>query len=420
MKTNIYMYNFNTINKERLNMNIIITALFGLESLVKEDLLQIGYQKEDIKVSDGVVTLNVSDKGWSQDVATVNMWTRRGERVFFEVGEFKAETFDEFFEGMEKISWNDYLPKDYAIIINGYSRKSKLFGISACQSLGKKAIIKNLCRARGISEGGTINEDYKAGEIRIQFGIVDDIVRVMIDTSGDGLHKRGYRPLTHEAPIKETLAAGMISLAHYKPFAEECLVDPFCGSGTILIEAALIACNVAPGKNRKFAYENIPYIGPKAKLLAREEALELEDLEPFDDTFFWGSDLDPKAVENAMQNARNAGVDKFIHFEVSDAKDKTIESLKKQTGFDRHLIITNPPYGNRLLTQEEANKIYKMIGYNYLTKRGMCKRGARLSVITPDDSFEWANKAKADKRVKLYNGNTKCQLNNYFKLDKDA
>lgn len=399
-------------------MNIIITALFGLESLVKEDLLLIGYKPEDITVSDGVVTLRVPENNWALDVARVNMWVRRGERVFFEVNSFKAETFDEFFDGFERINWNEFIPRGYAIVINGYSRKSKLFGIPACQSLGKKAIIKSLCKSRGIPDGGNIREDYDIGKINIQFGIVKDIVRVMIDTSGNGLHKRGYRPLTHDAPIKETLAAGMISLAHYKAWGEEALVDPFCGSGTILIEAALITCNVAPGKNRDFSYEAIPYIGMDVKRLAREEALDKEDLDPFDDTFFWGSDLDPKAVTNARQNAKNAGVDKFIHFEVSDAKYKTIEKLAEQTGFSRHLIITNPPYGNRLLTEEEANKIYKMIGGNYLTSKGLCKKGARLSVITPDDSFETAINAKADKRVKLYNGNTKCQLNNYFRLDK--
>lgn len=400
-------------------MNIVITALFGLESLVKEDLLAIGYDKENVSVRDGVVTLSVSDKGWANDVAAVNMWTRRGERVFFEVASFKAETFDEFFDAMEKIDWNEYIPKDYEIIINGFSRKSKLFGISALQSLGKKAIVKSLCRARGILEGGTIMEDEAYGRIRIQFGIVEDIVRVMIDTSGDGLHKRGYRPLTHEAPIKETLASGMVSLAHYKPFGEEALVDPFCGSGTILIEAALMACGRAPGVNRHFAYETIPYIGKQARELAREEALSMEDMTPFDDVFFFGSDLDPLAVENARQNARKAGVESFIRFDVCDAKDRTVKYLEDLTGMSRHLILTNPPYGNRLLTQEEADKIYKMIGFNYLTKRGMCKKGARLSVITPDDSFERANRAKADKRIKLYNGNTKCQLNNYFKLDKD-
>ena len=401
-------------------MKIIITALFGLESLVKEDLLAMGYKKENITVTDGVVTLESTDKNLASDVAAVNMWCRRGERVFFEVGSFKAETFEEFFDEAEKLPWNDFIPKDYAFIVNGFSRKSKLFGISACQSLSKKAIVKSILNSRGLPEGTSVYEDRTKGEVRIQFGIVEDVVRFMIDTSGDGLHKRGYRPLTHEAPIKETLAAGMISLAHYRPFDIEALVDPFCGSGTILIEAALMALNIAPGKNRHFAYESLPYIGPKARELAYEEAISLENTDPFDDIFYFGSDIDPKAVTNARQNAKNAGVGSFIRFDVADAKDRTIEALNKLTSFDRHLIITNPPYGNRLLTEDEANKIYKMIGFNYLTKKGLCKKGVRLSVITPDDSFEKANRAKADKRVKLYNGNTKCQLNNYFKLDKES
>ncbi len=400
-------------------MKIIITALFGLESLVKEDLLAVGYLAENIKVNNGLIELTVPDVGWAQDVATVNMWTRRGEHVYFQVGQFTTEDFDEFFTECNKIEWNEFIPRDYAFKISkGSSFKSTLYGTVACQKLLKKAIVKSLCRARGISEDSTIREDESVGVVNIDFRIDHNEVRILVDTSGDGLHKRGYRPLTHDAPIKETLAAGMISLAHYTPFSTEALVDPFCGSGTILIEAALMACNVAPGKNRNYAYENLPYIGPKAKLLAREEALEAEDLEPLDDTFFWGSDIDPKAVANAKQNAKNAGVSKFIHFEVADAKDKTVDALTSQTGFDRVFIITNPPYGNRLLTEEEANKIYKMIGFNYLTKSGKCRKGSRLSVITPDDSFEYANRAKADKRVKLYNGNTKCQLNNYYKLDK--
>ena len=401
-------------------MNIVITALFGLESLVKEDLLAIGYKKENITVTDGVVTLDSADINLASDVASVNMWVRRGERVFFEVGSFPASTFDEFFDMTKKIPWNDFIPKDYAFIVNGYSRKSKLFGISACQSLAKKAIVSSLNLSRNKDESAPVYEDRNLGEVRITFGIVEDKVRFMIDTSGDGLHKRGYRPLTHEAPIKETLASGMVSLAHYRPFGSEALVDPFCGSGTILIEAALMALNIAPGKNRHFSFENLPYIGPKAYDLAREEAISMEESDPMDDIFYFGSDIDPKATQNARQNAKNAGVESFIRFDTADAKDRTISKLNELTGFDRHLVLTNPPYGNRLLTQEEADKIYKLIGFNYLTKKGLCKKGVRLSVITPDDSFEKANRAKADKRVKLYNGNTKCQLNNYFKLDKET
>lgn len=397
-------------------MKIIITTLFGLESLVREDLTNIGYDKENITVTDGVVTLTVSDADWETDVARVNMWIRRGERVFFETGEFFADTFEQFFDECVKLPWNDFIPTGYEIIVNGFSRKSKLYGISALQSLSKKAIVRSICKSRGLSEDGIIAEDRKKGIVKIQFGIVDDNVRMMIDTSGDGLHKRGYRPLMHEAPIRETLAAGMVSLARFKPYGFEALVDPFCGSGTILIEAALISCNVAPGRNRHFSYESLPYIGSNIRDKVREEALEEEDLSATDDIYFYGSDIDPKAVSNARENAKAAGVDHLIKFAVADAETRTPSSLAKITNFDRQLVLTNPPYGGRLLTPEEADEIYKMIARTYLTNKGRCQKGIRLSVISPDDSFERATGHKADKRTKLYNGNIKCQLNNYYKL----
>lgn len=401
-------------------MKIIITTLFGLESPVREDLINCGYSKESITVTDGVVVLDTTPDKFATDVARVNMWVRRGERVLLQIATFKAYEFDELYEGMERINWNEFIPKGYSIIVNGYSRKSKLFGISACQSLTKKAIVKSLCRSRNLNENAIIREDRSIGEIKIQFGIVDNLVSVMIDTSGDGLHKRGYRPLTHEAPIRETLASGMISLAHYKPFGYEALVDPFCGSGTILIEAAMLACNIAPGKKRHFAYETLPYIGRDVYKAAKEEAYSLEDTSPLDDCFYHGSDIDRRAVEDATKNAISAGVGDFIKFSVADAATRTPSSLASITGFDRQLILTNPPYGGRLLTLEEAEEIYKMIGKTYLTNDGFCKKGIRLSVISPDDSFEKAIGSKADKRVKLYNGNIKCQLNNYYKLKKES
>ncbi len=396
-------------------MKIICTTLFGLESPTKDDLLGIGYPKEDITVTDGVVTLDASDDTWKIDLARVNMWVRHAERVFFEAGEFDADTFDMFFDGTKSISWSDYIPRDYAFVVNGFSRKSKLFGVPALQSLSKKAIVDSLIASRNIKDG-VVAEDADKGTVRIQFGIVNDHVRMMIDSSGDGLHKRGYRPLTHEAPIRETLASGMISIARYTPFGAEALYDPFCGSGTIVIEAAMKACSIAPGKNRRFAYTGLPYIGGQPYRIALAEALDLEDTSPMDDIFFRGSDIDPKAVKSACANAKSAGVDKFVRFDVCDCFKLTPEVLCGKTGFDRNLVITNPPYGGRLMTPEEADKIYRRIASTYLTRDGKCRKGVRLSVISPDDTFEKATGFKADKRYKLYNGNIKCQLNNYFRL----
>ncbi|MBR1796969.1 MAG: class I SAM-dependent RNA methyltransferase [Clostridiales bacterium] len=399
-------------------MKIVLTSLFGLESCVREDLTAIGYERSKISVSDGMVVLDADDDTWELDVARVNMWTRRAERVLFEVGSFPASEFSELFDKTCCLCWDDFIPEGYAFIVNGYSRKSNLYGISACQSLVKKAVVKSLCLSRGLGADGIIAEDPAKGVVRIQFGIVNDVVSLMIDTSGDGLHKRGYRPLTHEAPIRETLASGMITLSRYKPFGVEALADPFCGSGTILIEAAMMACNIAPGKNRHFSYESLPYIGEYARLKAYEEAISLEDTDSLDDCFYFGSDIDPKAIESSINNAKAAGVSRFIHFNVADAATRTPASFERITGFNRTMVVTNPPYGGRLMTPEEAEEIYRMISSLYLTSDGFCRPGMRLSVISPDDTFEVATGHKADKRFKLYNGNIKCQLNNYFKLKK--
>lgn len=400
-------------------MKIIITALFGLESLVSEDLVSIGYPKDKITVSDGLISLEVTGGQLPDAVARVNLWVRTGERVFVELANFPARSFDELFDGISSISWEDFIPKDFAFHINGYSRKSELFGISACQSICKKAIVKRLLADRRLLSTDTLIEDERRGLLKIQFGIVADQVSVMIDTSGEGLHKRGYRPLAHQAPIKETLAAGLVRLSRYRPFGEEALVDPFCGSGTIVIEAALAAFNIAPGLNRPFAAENWPIIGKTAFSRARAEAKQLQDQDIPDDIYFFGSDLDNTAVETSVRNAHAAGIDKVVRFSQADAFDQTPEALRKWTGLARQLILCNPPYGERLLSQDEAQEIYKGIAHTYLDEEGNCRKGIRLSVISPDDTFENAVGRPADKRRKLYNGNIRCQMYHYYKLGRN-
>ena len=400
-------------------MKIIITALFGLESLVSEDLMSIGYKKEHITVCDGLISLEVTVQELADAVARVNLWVRTGERVFVELANFPARSFDELFDGIARISWEEFIPKDFAFHINGYSRKSEHFGISACQSICKKAVVKRLLSARKMLATDTLIEDERKGLLKIQFGIVADQVSVMIDTSGEGLHKRGYRPLSNIAPIKETLAAGLVRLSRYKPFGVEALVDPFCGSGTIVIEAALAAFSIAPGLNRPFAAENWPVIGKSAFSKAREEAMQMQDQDIPDDLYFFGSDLDMAAVETSMRNARSAGVDRVVQFRRADVFDQTPEALRDWTGLARQLILCNPPYGERLLSQEEAEDIYRGIAHTYLDEEGNCKKGIRLSVISPDDTFERAVGRPADKRRKLYNGNIKCQMYHYYKLGRN-
>ena len=400
-------------------MKIIITTLFGLESPTKDDLLERGYAKDRITVTDGVVTLD----GDVIDIARANMWVRHAERIFMEAGEFGCgqsddpdTNFNSFFEGTRSIKWADYIPANWAFIVNGFSRKSKLYGIPALQKLAKKAIAESLAVSRGLSRDAIISENEELGCVKIQFGIVNDTCRFMIDTTGAGLHKRGYRPLTHEAPIRETLASGMLTYAKYRSYGNEALVDPFCGSGTIVIEAARTACGIAPGRDRHFAYEDLPYIGKEPYRRALQEALDNEDTEPMDDCYFYGSDIDPKAVESAKRNAEAAGVGKLIRFRLCNAAKMTPDYLEKLTSLPRQLVITNPPYGGRLMTPEEAAGIYKLIDRTYLTRDGFCKKGLRLSVITPENAFEEATGHRPDKRVKLYNGAIVCTLSNYFKL----
>ena len=397
-------------------MKIVITCLFGLEHYCVEDLENIGYTRDRIQVADGQVILLTTPEKMAEDAARVCLWSRRGERVLLSIGEFFADTFDAFFDGIASVSWANWIPYGAAFHVNGYSRDSKLFGIPACQSLAKKAIVRALSAVRPGSSEGRIEEDERIGLVKIVFGIVRDNVNLMIDITGDGLHKRGYRPLMHEAPIKETLAAGMVSAAQYRFFGEEALVDPFCGSGTIVIEAAMMALNIAPGLHRGFSGEKLPYIGQAAYTRAREEAKDRMDLTLLDDIYFYGSDIDPKAVHTAQNNARAAGVSDFVRFKVSDFRDQTPAALSSWTHLPRQLILCNPPYGGRLLTPEKAAEIYSSIASTYLTREGYCKKGIRLSVITPDDSFEKQVVRKADKRRKLYNGSIRCQLTNYFRL----
>lgn len=400
-------------------MELVITALFGLESLIREDLEAIGYAPDQITVQDGMVLLSVPDKEVAQAVARTNMWVRRGERVLLSVSLFEAETFDEFYDGIASIRWEDYVPESNAFHVEGYSRKSKLFGIPACQGVCKKAIVRRLLQAKGKPETARLFEDESIGLVKITFGIVSDKVRVMIDTSGDGLHKRGYRPLRSLAPIRETLAAGLVSLSHFSPYEKEALVDPFCGSGTIVIEAAMLAHRIAPGLRRTFRAERWPVVGAKVFRSAREEARDMMLSKKEGPTCFYGSDIDSKEIAISIANASAAGVSDYVRFKVADAFGQTPSALREWTGYERQLVLTNPPYGERMQTSEEAAEIFAGIARTYLDEKGFCRDGIRLSVISPDDSFEQASVRPADKRRKLYNGNIRCQMNHYFRRSGD-
>ncbi|MDD2533088.1 MAG: class I SAM-dependent RNA methyltransferase [Eubacteriales bacterium] len=394
-------------------MNIIMTTLFGLESLVAEELRDLGYDPSQISVSDGQVVLDAG-AGAALAVARLNLNLRTAERVLIQLATYEAKDFDTLFEQAKKLPWEDWIDRNYAFHVNGYSRKSALFGIPACQSLIKKAIVTRLASAYKLAPGSQIREDQNLGLIRIQFGIVKDNVTIMVDTSGDGLHKRGYRPLRHEAPLKETLAAALIRLSMFRANSPEALFDPFCGSGTIPIEAALIARNVAPGLKRTFAGERWSLIGTQAFAEARKEARDL--IRPATDSgiYIFGSDIAPQAIAVAAENARMAGVGEMISWKTQDISQLRLDELKTWTNHEKLLIIGNPPYGERLLNLEAAQAIYRST-CDLLIPDGALAEGIRMTLITPDEEFEPIAGRPADKRRKLYNGMIRCMMYHYFK-----
>lgn len=394
-------------------MNIVITTLFGLEALVAEELRELGYDASQIKVSDGQVVLDAGS-GVALAAARLNVNLRMAERVLVQLAQYPAKDFGTLFEQAKKLPWETWIDRGSVFHINGYSRKSVLFGIPACQSLIKKAIVTRLADAYGLAPGSHVIEDPNAGLIRIQFGIVNDLVTLMVDTSGDGLHKRGYRPLRHEAPLKETLAAALVRLSLFNPGSTEALLDPFCGSGTIPIEAAMMARRIAPGLKRPFAAENWSLIGRSAFQEARQEARALIRDNPVDKPFIYGSDLASQAIAVAAENARVAGVSDMIQFRVADVTRLQLDELKAWTGHERLLVIGNPPYGERLLDLDAARSLYRSTCDVFMPD-GQPAPGVRLTLITPDEEFENLAGRPADKRRKLYNGMIRCMMYHYFK-----
>lgn len=396
-------------------MKVIMTTLFGIEAVTARELVDLGYAREQVQVSDGQLSLDTGPDlaEAALAVARLNINLATAERVLLQLATFKAESFDELFDRTGEQPWEDWIPVDFAFHIKGYSRKSKLFGVPACQSLVKKAIVQRLLAARGLAPDSQLVEDRQLGLVRIQFSIIADQVTLMVDTSGEGLHKRGYRPLRSQAPIKETLAAAIIRLARFRPFSPEALLDPMCGSGTFPIEAALMAAGIAPGLNREFAAENWPPIGPDPFARAREEASGKIDREAPDQPFIFASDLSAKEMANARQNAQTAGVDAWISFSRRDAASWAGPQLARRTGTERQLVICNPPYGERMLDERQANALYRMLGEVFLDK-GRPRPDVRFFMITPYEGLEELLGQPATRRRKLYNGMIKCTLYQYF------
>lgn len=358
---------------------LIAPCHFGMEAVLKREILDLGY--EISKVEDGKVTFWADAQG----IADANMFLRTTERILLKVAEVKAETFEELFDRTKELPWENFIPRDGKFwVTKANSVKSKLFSPSDIQSIMKKAIVERLKGVYGIS---WFEEDGASFPIRVAF--MKDVATIGIDTSGVSLHKRGYRQMTVKAPITETLAAALIMLTPWNK--DRILVDPFCGSGTFPIEAAMIAADIAPGMNRSFLAEDWKHLVPRRCWYeALEEAQERVNLDI--QTDIQGYDIDPEALKAARSNSKMAGVDKLIHFQ-----QRSVKELRhpKPYGF----IITNPPYGERLEEKAALPALYREIGESYqrLDKWSMY-------LITSYDRAETDIGRKADKNRKIYNG----------------
>ena len=365
---------------------LIVPTLFGNEAFAVRELKRLGY--DDIHTEDGRVTF----KGDENAICRANMWLRCGERVLIKVGEFNALTFDELFENTKALDWSRFIPKNGAFPVKGYCLKSQLASMRDCQAIIKKAIADKLCAKY---ETEWLPEDEEA--YQIQFSVMKDKVTLMIDTSGDGLHKRGYRRIANAAPLKETIAAAMVTMSYWK--FEYPLCDPFCGSGTIPIESAMFKRNIAPGLTRSFSAQNFKFIDSSLWAQAKEEAQSLKRALPLE---IYASDIDAETVEIARENAKIAGVDDAISFSVMPA-----QNFSSKTRYGS--VICNPPYGERLGDIQECEKLYSEIGKTF----------SRLPdwsyyIIASNEKFEDFFGRKADKRRKLYNGMIKCNIYQYF------
>ncbi|MEE1238654.1 MAG: class I SAM-dependent RNA methyltransferase [Acutalibacteraceae bacterium] len=369
-------------------IDLIAPCLFGTESIAADEFRRMGFT--DVVTENGRVKLS----GDFNMLARANICSRFAERILINVGEFYASTFTELFDGVKGLRWEDFIGRDDAFPVNGWSIDSQLHSIPDCQSIIKKAIVERLKLKYSVSRFAETGPEYK-----IRFSIHKNSVTMMIDTSGEGLHKRGYRRNSNAAPLKETLAASMCDLARIYPDTK--LFDPFCGSGTLLIEAALMATKTAPGLRRYFAAERFGFIPER---VWREERTRAQDLILHNVDFrAQGFDIDKNAVELTLENAKKAGVSKYVKAAVADIRDFTPPE-------ERCLIITNPPYGERLLDVKAVEELYTVMGRRF--EEG---GGRKYYIISPHDEFEKHFGRTADKRRKLYNGMIKCQLYMYFK-----
>lgn len=362
-------------------IQFIATATFGLEAVVGREVKELGYEN----------TVENSRVVFSADTSAIprcNLWLRSADRLLIKVGEFQAVTFDQLFEGTKALPWEEWLPENASFPVNGKSVKSKLFSVSDCQAIVKKAIVermKQIYHKQWFEETGPV---YK-----IEVAILKDMVTLTIDTTGPGLHKRGYRKLSADAPLKETLAAAMVNLSYWKP--ERVLIDPFCGSGTIPIEAAMIGLNMAPGLNREFTAESWPQVSKSLWNIAREEAKDLSKRNL--KLKIIGTDIDEKVISLARYHCKLAGLDEQIHLQ-----RLPLSELRNSHKYG--CIICNPPYGERLGDEREVQQLYREMRKVFDPLETWS-----FYILTAYPQFEKVYGKRADRRRKLYNGRIECQ-----------
>ncbi|WP_176706247.1 THUMP domain-containing class I SAM-dependent RNA methyltransferase [Paenibacillus hemerocallicola] len=364
-------------------VQLIATAPMGLEAIVAREVRDLGY--DDVMVENGKVMFQADLSA----IARANLWLRTSDRILLKLGEFPATTFDELFEGVKALPWPDWIPGDAEFPVEGRSHKSQLSSVPACQGIVKKAVVEKMKQRYGTEWFPEDGPRYV-----IEVALLNDVATLTIDTTGPSLHKRGYRKLITEAPLKETMAAAMVLLSRWRPGRP--LIDPFCGSGTIPIEAAMIGWNIAPGLRREFSAEAWPTLDNSMWDDAREEAYDLlRDDEPLD---IIGSDIDPAAIEVAEANAKKAGLSGELKF-----YQAPVAKLWPETEYG--CIITNPPYGERIGTKDEVEKTIRQLGSIY----GKLPTWS-LFALSPSKQFEHYFGNNADKKRKLFNGRIECNL----------
>ena len=370
------------------NLHFTATAAFGLEAVVKREAESLGFS--DISVLDGRVDFT----GDLKSIAAANLWLRSADRLLLRMGQTSALSFDELFEQTKALNWADWIPKNGKFTVLAKSVKSKLFSLSDIQSIVKKAIVEKLKLSYPVEH---FSED--GPEYTVQAALLKDVLTLTIDTTGyrTGLHKRGYRANSAVAPLKETMAAALISLSYWKP--GRILLDPTCGSGTIAIEAALMAKNIAPGLSRTFVSEAWPQIPREIWKDARKQAYAAIDTDA--EPMLFASDIDPAAIELAEANATKAGVDDCIQFKPTPLEKLTLPG-------EYGVAISNPPYGERLGRMKELEQLYKDMGRIFRNPTWS------VYVLTSDEFFESAYGKKANAKRKLFNGNIKTDYYQYY------